>query len=185
MPTSKELVSNRPLRGDELAAIIQRDLSMLLSNDCMMTSHNAFGRVAYDLRLTLHMDNFSYPEHRAGLTSRGASDQELAERPELAAIESTLPLSPPLSEDAFVSAVERQRIIESPNLARIEASLPVTIVRRGDSGQSIEEGVTYPPDIVDGAAPPPVDLDLTRMTKEDFASASAKSAASPQARGRG
>lgn len=170
-PTSKELVANRPLRGDELMKIIEADVHDVLSRDCMMTTRVAYGRVAYELRVILHMDNPAFPASEAVIKSKLAASDVIAQQPELAAIEPAPPLKG-ASEDSYVSATERHRDITSPNVSRIEHGLPITVIRPGfDTGGnaiSVEEGVIYPPEVVEDVVKPPEDTDLTRMVKKSF-----------------
>lgn len=174
-PTSKELVANRPLRGDELSKIIQADVAEILSRDCMLTTRVAYGRVSYTVRVVLHMDNPSFPESTSVLQSQRRSDNEVELAPELAAIEGPPPLKG-ATEESYVSAQERTREIDSPNVARIENGLPITVLRPGfDTGgnaTTVEEQVTYPSEVVEEVSKPPVDADLTRMVKGAFADGS-------------
>lgn len=174
MPARSELVSNRPLRGDELAKIIEADVHDVLSRDCMMTSRVAYGRISYELRVVLHMDNPAFPQSETIIRAKRPSDNLLDLQPELAAIEGAPPLAKPLTEDAYVSATQRNRAIDSPNVARIEHGLPISVVRQGrDTGGnaiSVEEGVLYPKETVEDVIVPPVDHDLTRGVKAAFSS---------------
>jgi hypothetical protein len=171
-PARQELVSNRPLRGDELQKIIEADVHDVLSRDCMMTSRVAYGRVSYELRVILHLDNPAFKESTSVIRSHPASDNQVEAQPELSALESHPPLSKPISEDAYVSATQRDRTIDSPNVARIEHGLPISVVRQGrDTGGnaiSVEEGVLYPKETVQDVVVPPEDHDLTRMVKKAF-----------------
>lgn len=171
-PARGELVSNRPLRGDELAKIIEADVHEILTNDCMLTSRAAYGRVSYELRVILHMDNPAFKESSTIIRSKPASDNMLEVQPELSAIEGGPPLAKPISENAYVSAVQRDRTIDSPNVSRIEHGLSIAVVRQGrDTGGnavSVEEGVLYPKETVEDVVVPPVDHDLTRMVKKAF-----------------
>lgn len=164
MPTSKELVANKPLAGPDLAKIIQSDVAQLLQRDGMFSPHVAYGRVSYEVRVTMHMDNPSYPTHVTTMRSEKRSDNQVAAEPELAAIEPDLPLKEPSLEE-YVASVERQRRIDSPNLARIEHQLPVTVQVAGEGGSSQEKQVVYPKEAVEGVAPAPTDIDLTRNTR--------------------
>lgn len=167
MPTANELVSNRPLRGDELHRILMRDVDDVLSQDHTMASHVAYGRVSYEIRVSLHFDNPSFAEHVVTARSKPRSDNEIEANPELSAVEWAPPLRSPSGND-YVRVIERSQKIESPNLARIANGLPVTIVRSDGAGHSTEEGVHYPSSVVDGVAPVPVDTDLSRFAKAAF-----------------
>src|ERR1700677_244414 len=96
-PARQELVANRPLRGDELAKIILADVTEILARDCMMTSRVAYGRIAYEIKVVLHMDNPAFKESETVVKSKPASDNMVEARPELAAIEGAPPLAKPWS----------------------------------------------------------------------------------------
>jgi hypothetical protein len=170
-PTAKELVANRPLRGDELAKIIQADVANILANDCMLTSRVAYGRVSYELRVVLHMDNPAFSTSETIIKSKPMADDVVAAQPELAAIENSPPLESP-GDNSYVSAIERHRDINSPNVSRIEHGLPITVIRPGfDTGGnaiSVEEGVIYPPEVVEDVVNHPVDSDITQTVKRSW-----------------
>src|SRR5438552_15397899 len=134
MPTSKDLVANRPLRSEELAKIVLADVERILDGSGFFRGQIAYGRVAYEVRITLHIDNPSYPTDLTVVRSKGRSIQEVEADPALAAIEPG-PLKDTSSE-AFLSATEFHRDIQSPNAARVEHSLPITILRRDQDGQT-------------------------------------------------
>jgi hypothetical protein len=95
LPTKSEIVINRVLSMAELSAILRSDFAALLARDGLLSSSSmGVGRVSYEIRLTLHLANPAYPEHKAGLRSARRSVQEVAADPTLAAIESALPLAP-------------------------------------------------------------------------------------------
>jgi hypothetical protein len=97
MPARQELVANRPLRGDELAKIILADVTDILARDCMMTSRVAYGRIAYEIKVVLHMDNPAFKESETVIRAKAPSDNMVEARPELAAIEGGPPLAKPWS----------------------------------------------------------------------------------------
>lgn len=123
MPASHERVPNRPLSGRELGEIIKKDAAALVDRDGMFNNNIAYGRVSYELRITMHVDNPIYPEHISKVLSKRASIQEVEAKPELASIEIP-PLAEPSEEDTVVS-LERQRTIASPNAARVEHDMPL------------------------------------------------------------
>ena len=172
MPSGKELVANRPLLGSDLKTIIMADVEKILHGDSMLTPHCAYGRVAYEVTVTLHLDNPVMPTHRTFVTSKPRSDNDKERDPSLAAIEGPPPLANP-SEKAFVSSLARNRPIYSPNIARIEHGLPVTIVRKTQDGGSVEEGVVYPKEVLEDIAPSVTDTDRTAAKKAEFAAAAA------------
>jgi len=159
MPTSKEIVGNQPLNGQELAHIILNDVNAVLSHDGLLGSnHIAFHRVSYEVLVTLHLDNPAYPEHKTVVRPQG-------KRPN---VEGPPPLKNP-SEEAFVSSIERHRDIISPNAARVDQGLPVSIMSKEHDGTVIERRMVYPEDAIpEGTMPEPSDIDLTRITKESW-----------------
>lgn len=160
-PTERELVPNPPLAGTDLAQIILRDVSDLLANDCMLTGHIAYHRVAYEVRVTLHMDNPAFPTSVSTMTSRPRSTAEIVADPSLEAIESAPPLEKPLTDEALVSASERHRDIRSANVARIEHGFPITLQHRNRDGHVEEEQVKYPSSVVEDEVVPPIDRDVS------------------------
>jgi len=64
VPTTTEVVSNRPLAGTELKEIILEDVKQMLDNDGMLSFHIAYGRVAYEVNIKLMMDNPAFPESK-------------------------------------------------------------------------------------------------------------------------
>jgi len=140
----------------------------------MLTPHIGYSRVAYELRLTLHLDNPAYPTSTTTISSRPAASDQIAADPSLAALGPAPPLAPPLTPDSYASSVSRTRDLPSPNAARLAFGLPVTIERRDASNHLVEEQVQYPkgtlPHDRSDVLPPPVDADLTRAIKQDWAS---------------
>lgn len=124
MPASNERIKNRPLSGSELAKIIHNNVGDILARDGMFTSRLAYGRVSYEVRVTLHLDNPAYPEHVSRTLSRGPSDQQGEANPALLSIEAGMPLKDP-SPDAVVVSTEVTATIQSPNVARIEHEMPL------------------------------------------------------------
>lgn len=163
MSTITERAVNRPLSGTELAEIIRRDFEKLLDKDGMLRPHIGFGRVSYDIRLTLHLDNPAYPKHETGVRSALRSKQEIAAQTELSAVETDQPLKGP-SPESIVSASQRTRKIDSPNEIRVGLGMPVAIDVRGQDGHIREEQVKYSPDIARSPDEKAVDLDLTDQT---------------------
>lgn len=164
MPTSKELVVNRPLRGTELAKIVMADVASMLAKDTMLANHIAYGRITYSVRLTLHLD--AQQPYVATAVSRAPSDNQAEADPSLLSI-ATGPTLPDPSKDAYLSSVERTREIQSPNMARIEHGLPVTILAQGEHGHAVEKEVVYPPEAVEGISPQPTDVDMTAIARAD------------------
>jgi hypothetical protein len=162
-PTTSELVTNRPLSGTELGHIIRKDVDRMLSDDSMLGSLVAYGRISYEVRVTLHMDNCSYPTHVTSVHSRRAAKDQ----PALSAIEAGMPLAK-ASPTSVVSAHETHRDITSPNVSRIEHGLPVEILRRDGAGQTQSESVHYPPEMADAKGPAAIITDLSDQVRQGF-----------------
>jgi hypothetical protein len=141
MPTHSELILNKALSGPDLAQVIENDLHRILSSNGYLSPHVAYQRVAYDIRVTLHLGNPSVPAPVVErVTSHSASQQQVAESPGLAALEGPPPLVTP-PPDSIVSSDALHRDITSPNLVRIEHDLPVEILTRDNDGHVQERRV--------------------------------------------
>jgi hypothetical protein len=138
-PTSKELVSNRPLAGTELAAIIESDIHRMVSESGFLAGQSAYSRIAYDIRVTLHLDLPAMPTAVEVTQSRPAPAIDT----DHAAME-PFPLSDS-SPESILTSSGLSREITSPNLARVEHSLPVTVDVLGGDGHTREELVQYRP----------------------------------------
>lgn len=164
MPTSKEVVPNKPLAGHELKQIMLKDFDNMLSGDGMFSAHIAYKRVAYEISIKLHVDNPLFPEHKNG---RKSKDPARNASPEARTIE-----APPLknaSDESQIAALKREREIDNPNGARLENGLPVNInlVNR-QTGQVEEKSVTYDKE---GVTPSKVkDTDISKETAHDWGS---------------
>jgi len=167
VPTAGEIVANRPLAGSDLAKIILADVAQVLEQNGMLSGHIAYGRVSYEIRVTLHLDNPSMPSDTSAVRSVPRAHNVVAGDPALAAIEGPPPLAG-ADASSFVSAIERHRDIDSPNAARLAHGLPLPILRREPNGQIVEELVKYPSTAVPDDYPEATDADLTRMTREAF-----------------
>lgn len=143
-PVSTELVAKKPLAGAEIAKIIQADVAKVMTNSGLFSGHIAYGRISWDIRVILHMDNPAYPTATEIIQSK-PYPKDVTEgehgQPELSAVES-LPLRDP-SPDAYLAADSLHRDIVSPNAARVEHGLPVTVIRRGQNSESREEQLIY------------------------------------------
>lgn len=149
MPTSREVITNKPLAGEELKFILREDFEKLLIAEGILTSHIAFGRVSYQLELRLHTGNIHLPTSIT--TQRSILDP--TRHPAL----EPPPLTPqPPRHDQFLSAHTLGRAITSPNLERIRHGLPVEIQHRTQEGSIEREKVVYPrdPDKMPGAEGP-------------------------------
>jgi hypothetical protein len=141
--TSKELVSNRPLAGTELAEVIRRDVDRLLRESGFLAGQTAYSQVAYELRLTLHLGLPSMPTAADAARSRTQASDVIAANPALAALE-PFPLAHPAT-DTVLASTQLTREIQSPNLTRVEHSLPITVEVLGQDGHKREELVDYAP----------------------------------------
>jgi hypothetical protein len=166
--TSKELVVNKGLSGEETKQLIRRDFERLLSNEGLLSPHVAYGRIAWDVRLRLHMQNPLLPESESHVKSQRAGRNIIADEPGLAAVE-PLPLTP-APDSATISASEISHEVSSPNLERVHAGLPVPVNVKQNDGTTTQEQVTYPkPDTSE--FPPPLTpiTDVTEAAKRDLA----------------
>ena len=131
MPTEGEKVVNKALSGIELKELIRLDMAKLLENEQMLVAHVAFGRVAYDITLRIHMDNVFYPT--STITMPGDT---LKTEP--------IPLVDP-SENATLGATTLTRTITSPNAERIRVGMPVPVITRAQDSTRQVEMIQYPP----------------------------------------
>lgn len=151
MPASHERVPNRALSGSELAKIIKNKVNATIDRDGMFTSHIAYERVSFEVLVTVHMDNPSYPQHVSQALSIGPSKQEVAKDPNMAAIE-PFPLSGNVADEVIFSQ-ETKVVIESPNVARVENELPL-LDQKVDlaTGQLVNREIMYRGDMPDPAS---------------------------------
>lgn len=145
MPTARESAVNRPLSGTELKQLIIADFSRMLDEEGMLSPHIAYGRVGYDLRLRMHLDNLMRRESEITQASRPIAHNIVApDHPELATIDAA-PLADP-SPHAAVVGLELERNVTSPNAERVRLGLPIPVETRGQDGTVQQEMVRYPPD---------------------------------------
>ena len=158
MPASHERVPNKALSGAELKEIIKKEVAKILDRDGMYSNNLAYGRVSFEVRVSLHLDNPRYPLHISEVLSRPASKQEVETEPDLAAL-----ISPPLedeSDDAVIVSTEEQVAIASPNVARIENDMPLTITTKDmDTGFPKEVQQKFK-----GSIPDPAEVGNVRKT---------------------
>ena len=164
MPLSRETVHNKALNGRELKKILLQDSEKLFAANGLLNDYLGYGRIGYEIRLTLHLDNFSRTIDVTVMPSRAPSKNEVAERPELAAIE-TSPLVDP-SADAVVDGTRLTRSITSPNAERVRAGLGVPIRRKQQDGSTVDEIVQYPPDPTFGEGNVGVEDVTPQVTRE-------------------
>lgn len=144
MPLQRETVVNKALNGRELKEILRQDFAKQLESNGLLTDYIAYGRIGYEIRLTLHLQDFNRTAPVTISPSRAPSIQQVEAVPELASIE-TFPLSS-AAPDAVVDATRLTRNITSPNAERVRAGIGVPVQRRQQDGSLIEETVKYPPD---------------------------------------
>lgn len=169
MPTSKELVTNKPLAGAEIAKIVQADVARVMQNSGLFSGQIAYGRISWDIRVILHMDNPAYPTATEIVQSKPYPKDITDHAPELAAVES-FPLRD-TTADAYLAADNLHRDIQSPNAARVEHGLPVTVTRRGQNSETKEEQIVYPTDALDDAPNsngPATITDVTDQVKREL-----------------
>jgi hypothetical protein len=170
LPTQKELVSNKPLSGPELAEIIKSDVARMLEGSGFTAGQTAYSRVGYELRLTLHLGLFGMSTSEDAARSRTQAADVVQANSALAALE-PFPLADPDPVRTVLESTQMARDIESPNLARVEHSLPVTVDVKGQDGHTREELVTYTPSDVGMKAeefPLPDLTDVTPVTKKEL-----------------
>lgn len=164
MPTASERVPNRALSGDELRKLILADFERLLDQEGALGPHLAYGRVAYDIRLTLHTVNPLSPTQVTQLASRPRAKQELESAPALSAVE-PMPLAKP-RVDATLAATTLRREIDSPNAERLRTGMPIPVDMRQTDGTTRTERIEYPPDATVGSQAQVVDT--TREAAADW-----------------
>lgn len=151
MPTTNEIVTNKPLSGLELREIIRSDFERLLDGEGLLSHYLAYGRISYDLTLRLHLDNPMQRESSVSIASKPHAD--------------TIIEAPPLKDttaEAVASGTNVRRDITSPNAERLRHGLPVPVTTRGADGTTQQEMVKYPPQPELG----PGEVAVTDTTKE-------------------
>ena len=144
MPTSRESVPNTALSGDEFKEVIRTRCDQLLANFGILAPNLAFGRVAFTITISLHVDNAMQPEHSTFTASRRIATNVVSGNPALAAIEEA-PLASP-SPDAVVISRTADAKVDSPNAERVRLGLPVPVVVKSADGTRTVEKVKYPAD---------------------------------------
>lgn len=159
MPLSTETVPNLPLTGKELAELIIKDLKARLDADGMFTEYVGYGRVSYEVGVTIRTANWHYPVHTSTKRSKAPGTGELEKNPKLSAIEGHPLGDAPGTVELKTS---RGRKIESPNRARLENDMPVK-VSSYEHGRVMERELRYDrPAEVDPAAV----TDRVEMTRD-------------------
>lgn len=166
MPTSREVAVNRPLSGTELKSLIIADFTRMLDEEGMLSHHIAYGRVSYDLRLRMHVDNAMQGTSEITQKSRPIAGNIISpDHPELSAVESA-PLVDPSDQSAVVG-LELHREMDSPNAERVRLGLPVPIETTQQDGTKQTEQVVYPPDPALGDGAVHVD-DISAVARTDW-----------------
>lgn len=142
--TSREVVINKALSGAEVKDLLRRDFERLLANEGLLSEYISYGKVAWDLRLRLHMTNQSNPESDSVLASKLIANNVVELDPKLSAVEAP-PLALAANESSIVSASELTHTVDSPNLERVVAGMPVPVVVKQADGTTSEQKVSYPP----------------------------------------
>ena len=142
MPTTREVVPNRSLSGNELKRLILADFTRMLDNFGILSPHIAFGRCSYRLTCTVQSDKHAKPQDIT-LDSRAIDKRSVEANDSLGAVESH-PLVDP-SPAADTAARELVREVSSPNAERMRNQIPVPILRKQKDGTLINEEIPYPP----------------------------------------
>lgn len=165
MPTSNEVIPNRPLSGTELKRILTAKFAEMLDRDGLLSSNVGFGRLGYRLRADLYLDLPSQPQHRITVESAPPARNERQR-------DGDIPLDqrqPPEFDDPTPDAVAISRSaegkVESPNRARIENRIPVQVTSRDpETGIHKTREITYDP--ADLPDPPTPDTDTDHSADE-------------------
>jgi len=145
MPTPSETVPNKALSGAELRTIMTERFKHLISQDCMLADHLAYGRISYDITIRLHVDNpFTVGPLVSSIASQPVGRNLLDAMPEMEAVEAGPPLTSP-SPEAAISGSRLTHQITSPNRERLAVGLPVPADVRQRDGSIITEQLRYPP----------------------------------------
>ncbi|MGH7184548.1 MAG: hypothetical protein ACREJN_21595 [Nitrospiraceae bacterium] len=168
MPASNERIPNRPLSGEELSKIIQRRVGEILSKDGMFLPRIAYSRASYEVRITLHLDNPSYPSHVTVVLPELLSNKKKEQDPVSAQVEGRPPLNGELTDEAILISTELTENIRSPNAARIENDLPLKMIVHDPKLGMVEKDVLYKGDLVQPALVGNI-LEVRETTDEEAA----------------
>ena len=164
MPLSTERLPNKPLAGTELAKFILADLEDVLARSGMFSSYIAYGRVAYTVKVELHVANPTMPKTLVTARGKRVAVNAPADDPRRV-IEGEPPLHDPGPDSAVVS-LTRERTIESPNAARIASGQPIEVQVHKD-GQLTTRKVQYDPADIP-KQPDPVDRDDSDKAAQEW-----------------
>lgn len=159
MPTGRETIINRRLSGSEARQLILADFEALLANEGLLSDHVAYGRIAWEVELKLHVENAMSPDSRSWVESATIGGNLQNAAPQLAAVEAP-PLVDP-SDDAVIAATQVARAVESPNAERLRTGMPVTLDVKQQDGTTSQQQVTYPVETSEGAASQAVIIDTS------------------------
>jgi len=147
--TSVETIPNKALSGAEVKRLIMGDCERLIANESLLADHLAYGRISYEVRLTMHIDNQFIPVSVSTIASRPVGLNTLPAMPEMVALEGAPPLNGP-SGEAIITAQQVERVIDSPNSERLRMGLPVPADVRQPDGSILTEQIKYPATGEDG-----------------------------------
>lgn len=136
MPTAREAIINRRLSGDEARQLIAADVERLLAAEGLLSSHVAYGRIAWEVELRLHVENALSPDSRSFVESKVNAATPAVSAPPLAAP----------APDAVIAGLTISRSIESPNAERLRTGLPITLDVKQQDGTVSQQQVSYPVD---------------------------------------
>jgi hypothetical protein len=120
----------------------------MLSENGLLSSQMAYPRVAYDLRLTLHLEVPSMPTVTEHVQSRALEPFPLADAP-----------------DAILESTQLKREIDSPNVARVLHQLPIEVTVTGQDGHTTER-------LIDGYTPESVGMTEEQRAEPDLSDVS-------------
>jgi hypothetical protein len=118
MPLKSQTLPNRRLTGAELMTILEKRFHEMLARDYAFTPNVAYGRVAVNITLTMHI---------AGVTSEHVVRSYTKAD---GVVEGEPPLAEPVEEDAALIALTRDFKMDNPNLERVAAGLPIVFQQR-------------------------------------------------------
>lgn len=136
MPTGRETIINRRLSGTEARQLILADFETLLANEGLLSDHVAYGRIAWNIELRLHVENALSPDSRSFVESRANAATPAVSPP---------PLDSP-ADDAVIAGTTISRSVESPNAERLRTGFPVAMDVKQQDGTVSQQSTTYPVD---------------------------------------
>jgi len=141
--TFMESIPQRALSGAEIKAIMVEKFQFMLSQNTRLSDYMAYGRLAYDITVRIHVDN-AHPI--VDVTESAPIGRNIVDSaPELGAIESGPPLVNP-SPKAETSGTRLSNDKTHPNLERLAHHLPIPVETRRGDGSVVSEEINYPVD---------------------------------------